>query len=389
MNSINFAPLNTTDRIATSNPIDISQESPAYTEVDSVEINSSTDPASSDSNTSKKTKGKEIRLRDIPKELAKGQRADKVLITYAAQHPKQALAIATVASAVAGSATAILMNSAGNSINEAIDLVKNAATMSSLKEKAEVFTSAAQLVGLHTASGAIIGAGTMAGVALAKGISGTSGVVKGVKKHDALKTARGIRKLNVATKGILAAGTVASIGLTGKSGKIGAIRKALSPALKITTSTFNTAVGTLQLAKGIKNKDKKDIIGGALNLAVGITAGASMIAGCGAVAAVACTAFSLARTGFNTVNNVIRYRKYIKEAKEAMQAPTQTETLKANPKTVLKDSVGNKELTNTSELSKGSKSILCKTIDIPETSSFSQSISDKSASECLIYEHKY
>ncbi len=262
---------------------------------------------------------KKMRLRDIPKDIKEGKKADQTLIKYAVQHPKGVAAAVGVAGVVAVTLGAALVAGAGNNFGEVVDVVKSAASMSTVKEKAEVFKQAAHLVGVQAAAGAVVGAGGLGVAAVLDGVNGTKNLVKGVKKGDKLKMARGARKMNVGFKGALAAGTVASYGIANAPGPVGAFRSGILPGLKVATAVLNTAVGSIQLAKGIKNKDKKEIIGGALNLGVGVAAGVSMAMG-GGIVATACTIFTAARSGFNAINTAIKMHKYVKEARAEMKA---------------------------------------------------------------------
>ena len=279
-------------------------------------------------------KPQKIKLKDLPKLIAKSKKPDRELVRYAAQHPAITAAVGLGAVATCGVVGTILVGGAGNTIKEVMDLVKQAATMSTLQEKAEVYKQAGKLLGAGAVAGVAVGAAGAGGVAVFKSIEGISDVSKGIKKHDKLKTSRGARKINTGLKGALAAGTIASFGLANTRGTVGTVRAALMPALKVTTSVLNTTVGAFQLAKGIKDKNKKDIIGGALNLGVGVAAGVSMAMG-GGIVATACTVFSTARTLFNGANTAIKLHKYAKEARQELKTGAPQD--KSAPQDVAKD----------------------------------------------------
>ncbi|MBQ7569159.1 hypothetical protein IJT17_10220 [bacterium] len=322
MNSINSVMTNTVNTPSVAGDRTLADSGVARDIGDSVEItgeapNSETSaPASQDF--------KMMRLRDLPKEMSKAKEPEKALVTYAVQHPKGVAIAAGVAGVTVAAVGGVLVGMAGNGLSEVVDVVKGAASMSTVKEKVEVFKQAAQLVGVHATAGAMAGAAGLGVAAVLDGVEGTKNMIKGVKKGDHLKIARAARKMNVGLKGTLVAGTVASYGILNSPGPIGAFRSGIMPGLKIATATLNTAVGSLQLVKGIKNKSKKDIIGGALNLGVGIAAGVSMAMG-GGIVATACTVFTAARSGFNAINTAVKLHKYAKEAKQEMKAQKQGE----------------------------------------------------------------
>ncbi|MDO5296422.1 MAG: hypothetical protein Q4F00_07305 [bacterium] len=285
---------------------------------DSVEIGADSPAAGDESSVQAPQEFKKMRLRDIPKDIKEGKKPDQTLVKFAVQHPKGVAIAAGIAGVAVATLGGALVAGAGNNLGEVIDVVKSAASMSTVKEKAEVFKQAAHLVGVQAAAGAVVGAGGLGIAAVLDGVKGTQNLVKGAKKGDKLKMARGARKMNVGFKGALAAGTVASYGIANAPGPVGAFRSGIMPGLKVATAALNTTVGAIQLAKGINTKNKKDIIGGALNLGVGVAAGVSMAMG-GGIVATACTVFTAARSGFNAINNAIKLHKYAKEARAEMK----------------------------------------------------------------------
>ncbi len=328
MDSIRFNPVNNQASAMAPQQVPTREEAAQVDTADVVELNASnsvpdegvaapTDGAAetSDGKAAKK-KGKFQpkeewkRLKDAVKE----GHPEKALISFAVRHPKGTAIAAGVTGLAATAAVGSLVALSGHKPSDVVEVVKDIASAGSLSDKAQAFGKIGELVGTNAVIGALVGSGGIAGVGIYTAIEGIDRISKGVKKGDPLKFSRGLRKINVGLKSGLAAGTVASYGVIGARGVIGGVRAMLSPGLKIATATLNTAVGTFQLVKGVKKKDKKDIIGGALNLGVGVAAGVSMAVGGGVVAA-ACTVFSLARTTFNTVKDLARMHKYYKEAK--------------------------------------------------------------------------
>ncbi len=262
------------------------------------------------------------------KDAVKEGHPEKALISFAVRHPKRAAIAVGVTGVAATAAVGSVLALSGHKPSDVVGAVKDIASAGNLSDKAKAFGRIGELIGANAAMGAIVGSGGIAGIGIYKAIEGIDRVAKGVKKGDPLKLSRGLRKINVGVKSSLAAGTVASYGVIGAKGVIGGMRDLLTPGLKIVTATLNTAVGTFQLVKGVKKKDKKEIIGGALNLGVGVAAGVSMAVG-GGVVATACTVFSLARTTFGTVKDIIRLRKYYKEAKAEKNGSNETKPAEA------------------------------------------------------------
>lgn len=239
---------------------------------------------------------------------------EKRIVGALVRHPKATFATLGAGAVAMGVAGVV----AGTSLGDIADVVGDMGG-SSVSDKCEFYAGAANLVGADAAAGAVVGASGIAGLGTYKSVTGVDNLKNGAKKRDLIKLGKGLRGLNTGLKKGLAAGSVVSMGFTGSAGAIGVASSVLAPGIKVASTVLNTGIGVLQLKKGIQNKDKKEILDGAISLGVGVATGVSLAIGCVPVA-VACTVFGTARDCFNVANHITRISGEVKEAKAEIAA---------------------------------------------------------------------
>lgn len=224
----------------------------------------------------------------IKRAVAKGselvKQIEKNPIGFVKDHklPVIAGAIGTVA---AGAVVGSLLNDdqldAATSI--ASDLAKGTTA-----SKASAYADIAEFLGTAATAGVFIGAAGHVVIGVTKVVKGIANIAKGLKKKDSLKVAKGMRTTIAGVRKGLTGAVIGTLNAEGGAGAIATFtKKVLMPPFRKAAAVVNIAVGAKILVDGIKNKDKKKIVQGALDLGYGVALTAAVLGG-GLPATIAC-----------------------------------------------------------------------------------------------------
>lgn len=202
-------------------------------------------------------------------------------------------------------------------VDDIKDLATEALTKRSIDGKIQFFSDCAKVVGHSAAVGCLIGGAAVAVAGVVQACSGLAKFGKATKDKDGYKAATGTRSLVAGTRKAMKGTVISAAGVTGgalaTTSKVA--RSILMPQLRKVAAGLNIGIGARNLIKGIKEKDKKSMVSGALDIGYGVATMAAVLCG-GPVLSTACTALLVTRQTIALGKKAARFIKKDREVQE-------------------------------------------------------------------------
>ena len=226
-------------------------------------------------------------------------------ITFFKDHAKGIAG--TAAAAGMGALAFVLAPGTEDSVSEALDIADNLTSGVGVGNQTELCENIGNLLGVSHKLTSAVGGAAVAGDGVGYIIRGVSRTAKGIKKKDELRAARGMRTTTTGVRRIAVGAAVAGLKMGGAISKAAKfIQKKVVPQFRKISAPLNLFIGGKALVKGIKNKNKTEIINGALDLAYG-SAVVGVIAVGGPVAAAVSGGLLGIREAWNWGKKISRY----------------------------------------------------------------------------------
>ncbi|MBQ7529869.1 hypothetical protein IJT10_08250 [bacterium] len=202
-------------------------------------------------------------------------------------------------------------------VDDIKDLATEALTKKSIDGKIQFFTDCAKFVGHSAAVGCLIGGAAVAIEGLVQAGGGLVKIGKATKDKEGYKAATGTRSVVAGTRKAMKGAVISAAGVTGgalaSASKVA--RSVVMPQLRKVAAGLNIGIGVRNIIKGIKEKDKKSIVSGALDIGYGTATMAAVLFG-GPVLSAACTGLLVAKQTVAVGKKAARFIKKDREIQE-------------------------------------------------------------------------